>query len=167
MAPALPEQGYRPEKQVHTETTPWRAPRPLSIGRGTRSGTRAIHRTENQDGSRRCGPKKKVHIVLRGFLDGYQYWREEQNNELGKRAQISKTNNPQWRISTIKRMWREVALVQAFVTRDQLPEVPYAKAPKNQSYLKSAFSVEEWVQIEKTARIYWIEGKSRYDEGEI
>ena len=64
-------------------------------------------------------------------------------------------------------MWREVALVQAFVTRDQLPEVPYAKAPKNQSYLKSAFSVEEWVQIEKTARLYWIESKSRYDEGEI
>ena len=66
--------------------------------------------------------------------------------------------------STIKRMWKEVALAEGFITRDQLPEIPYAKSPKDQSYRRSSFSVEEWVQLEKAARTYWVEGKTRYDE---
>lgn len=31
----------------------------------------------------------------------------------------------------MKRMWREVAGSQGLVTRDQLPEIPYAKAGKD------------------------------------
>ena len=70
--------------------------------------------------------------------------------------------------STIKRMWKKVALAEGFITRDQLPEIPYAKSPKNQSYRPSSINVEEWVQLEKAARSYWIEGKSRYDnEGNL
>ena len=113
----------------------------------------------------RGGPKKKVHLVRRGFLDGYQYWREEQTDELDKQGhKLPRPTTLNGEFSTIKRMWREVALAQGFITRDQLPEVPYAKAPKDQSYRRSAFSVEEWVQMEKAARLYWTEGKSRYDE---
>jgi hypothetical protein len=66
--------------------------------------------------------------------------------------------------SPIKRMWREVALAKGFITRDQLPEIPYAKAGKDQSFRRSALSAEEWTKLERTARLYWIEGKSRYDE---
>jgi len=55
-------------------------------------------------------------------------------------------------------------MAQGFVTRDQLPEIPYAKAGKDQSYRRSALTADEWVQLERSARLYWIEGKSRYDE---
>ena len=55
-------------------------------------------------------------------------------------------------------------LAEGFITRDQFPETPYAKGPKDQTYRRSSFDVEEWMQLEKAARTYWIEGKSRYDE---
>lgn len=61
-------------------------------------------------------------------------------------------------------MWREIALAQGFITREQLPDIPYAKASKDQSFRRSAFNAEEWRQLERTARTYWIEGKSRYDK---
>lgn len=44
-------------------------------------------------------------------------------------------------------MWREVALAQGFITREQLPEIPYAKAGKDQSFRRSSFSAEEWTQL--------------------
>ena len=61
-------------------------------------------------------------------------------------------------------MWKEVALTEGFITREQSHEIPYTKSPKDQSYRRSSFSVEEWVQLEKAARTYWIEGKTRYDK---
>ena len=113
----------------------------------------------------RGGPKKQVHLVRRGFLDAYQHWREEQTNAMdkqGRKLPRSTTLNGEY--STIKRMWKEVALAEGFITRDQFPETPYAKGPKDQSYRRSSFDVEEWMQLEKAARTYWIEGKTRYDE---
>ena len=68
---------------------------------------------------------------------------------------------------TIRRMFREVALAQGFVTRNQLPAIPNAKVHKDQSFRRSAFSAEEWIQLEKTARLYWTEGLTRFSkEGE-
>ena len=61
-------------------------------------------------------------------------------------------------------MWKEVALTEGFITREQSHEIPYTKSPKDQSYRRSSFSVEEWVQLEKAARTYWIEGNTRYDK---
>ena len=113
----------------------------------------------------RGGPKKQVHLVRRGFLDAYQHWREEQTSAMDKQGRkLPRPTTLNGEYSTIKRMWKEVALAEGFITRDQLPEIPYAKSPKDQSYRRSSFSVEEWVQLEKAARTYWIEGKSRYDE---
>jgi len=113
----------------------------------------------------RGGGTKQVHLARRGFLDGYQHWREETTNELDKQGRkLPRPTTLNGEFSTIKRMWREVALAQGFVTRDQLPEIPYAKAGKDQSYRRSALTADEWVQLERSARLYWIEGKSRYDE---
>ena len=61
-------------------------------------------------------------------------------------------------------MLKEVALTQGFITQDRSPEIPYAKSPKNQTYRRSSFKVEEWVQLEKAAKTYWIQWKSRYVE---
>ena len=103
--------------------------------------------------------------MRRGFLDGYQHWRVEKTNELDKQGhRLPRPTTLNGEFSTIKRMWREVALAQGFITRDQLPEIPYAKAGKDQSFRRSSLSAEEWTQLERTARLYWIEGKSRYDE---
>ena len=37
----------------------------------------------NDCGDGRVGSTKEVHLVRRGFVDGYQHWREETSNELG------------------------------------------------------------------------------------
>jgi integrase len=103
--------------------------------------------------------------VRRGFLNGYQHWREETTNEVDKKGQkLPRPTTLNGEFSTIKRMWREVALAPGFITRDQLPEIPYAKTGKDQSFRRSSLSAEEWTQLERSARLYWIEGKSRYDE---
>ena len=102
--------------------------------------------------------------MRRGFLDGYQHWREEQTSAMDKQGRkLPRPTTLNGEYSTIKRMWKDVALAEGFITRDQLPEIPYAKSPKDQSCRRSSFSVEECVQLDKTARTYWIEGKSRYD----
>lgn len=59
-------------------------------------------------------------------------------------------------------MFREVALEQGFFTRNQLPDIPKAKVSKDQSFRRSAFSAEEWIQLEKTACLYWTEGQTGF-----
>ena len=61
-------------------------------------------------------------------------------------------------------MFREVALEQGFFTRNQLPDIPKAKVSKDQSFRRSAFSAEEWIQLEKTSRLYWKEGLTRFSK---
>ena len=110
------------------------------------------------------GGKKQVHLARRRFLDGYQHWREETTNTTDKRGlKLPRPTTLNGKFSTIIRMRREVAPTQGFITCDQLPEIPYAKAAKDQPYRRSSLSTEEWTQLERTSRLYWIEDKSRYD----
>ena len=104
--------------------------------------------------------------MCRGFLDAY----EEQTSAVDKQGRkLPRPTTLNSEYSTIKRMWKEVALTEGFIAQDQLHEIRYAKSRKDQSYRRSSFSVEECVQLEKKAvRTYWIEGKSRYDgEGNL
>lgn len=113
----------------------------------------------------RGSSSKHDHLVRRGFLDSYQHWREEKTNELDRRGQkLPRPTTLNGEFSTIKRIWREATLALGFITREQLLEIPYTKAGKDQSFRRSSCSAEEWIQVERTARLYWIEGKSRYDE---
>ena len=109
-----------------------------------------------------CGSAKQVHLFRRTYLDTYQQWRQETTNAVDKAGRVlPRPTTLNGEFSTIRRMFREVALAQGFITRDQLPEIPTAKVPKDQSFRRSAFSGEEWIQLEKTARLYWTEGLTR------
>lgn len=120
--------------------------------------------------SRKNGPgaRKQVHLLRRSFLETYQRWREDTtdtNDKQGRKLPRPTTLNAEF--STIRRMFREVPLRHGYITGEQMPEIPSAKVPKDKSLRRSSLSEEEWIQLEKTSRLYWTQGISRYsDTGE-
>ena len=111
------------------------------------------------------GSSKQVHLLRRTALDAYQHWREEKNSALDKAGRkLPRPTTLNGEFSTIRRMFKEIALTQGYITREQLPEIPTAKVPKDQSFRRSALTSQEWVQLEKAARLYWTQGNSRYDD---
>ena len=115
-----------------------------------------------------CGAGKQVHLFRRSYLETYQQLRQETTNAVGKAGRVlPRPTTLNGEFSTIRRMFREMALAQGFITRDQLPDIPNAKVPKDQSFRRTAFSAEGLIQLEKTARLYWTEGLNRFSkEGE-
>ena len=112
-----------------------------------------------------CGSAKQVHLFRRSYLETYQQWRQETTDAVDKQGRIlPRPTTLNGEFSTIRRMFREVALAQGFINRDQLPDIPNAKVPKDQSFRRSALSADEWVQLEKTARLYWTEGLTRFSK---
>ena len=64
----------------------------------------------------RGGPKKQVHLARRGFLDAYQHWREEQTSAMDKHSKkLPRSTTLNGEYSTIKSMWKEVALPEGFI----------------------------------------------------
>ena len=112
-----------------------------------------------------CGAGKQVHLFRRSYLETYQSWRQETTDAVDKAGRVlPRPTTLNGEFSTIRRMFREVALAKGFITRDQLPDIPNAKVPKDQSFRRSAFSAEEWIQLEKTSRLYWKEGLTRFSK---
>ena len=112
-----------------------------------------------------CGAGKQVHLFRRSYLDTYQQWRQDTTNAVDKAGRVlPRPTTLNGEFSTINRVFREVALAQGFITRDQMPDIPKAKVPKAQSFRRSAFSAEEWIQLEKTSRLYWTEGLTRFSK---
>lgn len=114
---------------------------------------------------RKSGPgaSKQVHLLRRSFLETYQRWREDttdKNDKQGRKFPRPTTLNAEF--STIRRMFKEVPLRHGYITGDQMPEIPSAKVPKDKSLRRSSLSEEEWIQLEKTSRLYWTKGISRY-----
>ena len=94
-------------------------------------------------------------MFRRSYLETYQQWRQETTNAVDKAGRVlPRPTTLNGEFSTIRRMFREVALAQGFITRGKLPDIPNAKVPKDQLFRRSAFSAEEWVQLEKTTRLY-------------
>ena len=120
--------------------------------------------------ARKNGPgrNKHVHLLRRSFLETYQLWREESTDAVDKAGRkLPRPTTVNAEFSTVRRIFREVALLRGFITKDQVPEIPKVKVPKGTSYRRSSLSEREWIQLEKTARLYWTEGLSRYsDSGE-
>ena len=116
-----------------------------------------------------CGYKltKAVHTVRRSFLDRYQSYRENTTNQKDKRGrQLPRPHTINGELSTIKRLFREIALAKGYITRDQLPETPKIKIGKLaiQDTRRQSFTADEWVKVERAARLYWTQGLSRYNK---
>ena len=110
---------------------------------------------------------KSVHTLNRSFLDQYQTYRENTTNQRDKRGrQLPRPHTLNGELSTIKRLFREIALAKRFITRDQMPDFPYIKTGRLavQDTRRQSFSPDEWVTLERCARHYYIKGLSRYNK---
>ena len=110
---------------------------------------------------------KSVHTLRRSFLDQYQTYRENTTNQKDKRGrQLPRPHTLNGELSTIKRLFREVALARGFITRDQMPDFPYARVGRLavQDTRRQSFTPDEWVKLERCARLYWSKGLSRYNK---
>ena len=114
---------------------------------------------------------KSVHTLRDSLLENYKIFREgttEQNDPQDKQLPRPQTINGE--LSTIKRAFMEIAVAQGFITKQQVPSLPYVRVGRQQiqDTRRQSFSPEEWIQVEKCARYYWTKGVSRYDkDGEL
>jgi integrase len=102
---------------------------------------------------------KKVHLFRRNAFLNYEIWRKERALEFEK--QIPKPTTINQELSTLRRMFSEVAVTNGFLTRDSVPEIPNIKLPKDKKHRRDDLTHKEWEEIEKCARYYWIKGNTR------
>ena len=106
--------------------------------------------------------EKPVHRLRRNTFLTYDVWRNERAKEVGKSPPRATTINQE--LSTLRRCFQEVAVANGFLTRDSTPEIPNIKLSKDKKHRRDDLTDKEWEIIEKTARLYWIKGNTRYDE---
>ena len=88
-----------------------------------------------------CGAGKQDHLFRRSYVEIYQSWRQETADVVDKAGRVlPRPTTLNGEFSTIRLMFREVALAKGFITRDQLPDISNAKVPKDQSFRRSSFS---------------------------
>jgi len=105
---------------------------------------------------------KPVHRFRRNTFLTYDVWRYARAKELGKSPPKPTTINQE--LSTVRRCFQEVAVANGFLTRDGIPEIPNIKLSKDKKHRRDDLTDKEWSTIERTARLYWIKGNTRYDE---
>ena len=105
--------------------------------------------------------EKPVHQIKRNTFLTYDMWRKERAKELGKTLPQATTINQE--LSTLRRCFQEVAVANGFLTRDTIPEIPNIKLSKDKKHRRDDLTDKEWESIERSARLYWIKGKTRKD----
>ena len=103
--------------------------------------------------------KKPVHRLRRNEFLNYEVWRKERAKEFGKDIPQQTTINQE--ISTLRRCFAEVAVSNGYLTRDSTPELPKIKLPKDKKHRRDDLSENEWLMLEKCARLYWCKGLTR------
>ena len=93
------------------------------------------------------------HTLRRGHLDTYELWRQEQTDALDKQGETAQPGTINNELSTIGRM-EEVALSKGFIDRGQLLISPQKSKGIKGSRIDALPSAQEWVQLEKSARLY-------------
>ena len=102
--------------------------------------------------------EKPVHKIRRNEFLNYETWRKERAKSLDKSIPQQSTINQE--LSTLRRCFQEVAVVNGFLTRDSVPEIPSIKLPKDKKHRRDDLTDKEWTQLEKCARYYWIKGNT-------
>ena len=102
---------------------------------------------------------KAVHTFRRNAFLNYEVWRKERALEFGKDIPKQTTINQE--MSTLRRCFNEVAVVNGYLTRDSVPEIPSIKLPKDKKHRRDDFSAKEWEELEKCCRYYWMKGNTR------
>ncbi len=106
---------------------------------------------------------KQVHTFKRNAFSNYEVWRKEQALRMDKKAPVQTTIMQE--LSMLKRAFKEIAVANGYVSEDSLPRIPKVKLPKDKSHRRDDLSNKEWEQLERSARGYWIKGRTRLLEG--
>ena len=100
-----------------------------------------------------------VHKIRRTKFDSYDIWRKEKAREYGKDTPIQQTIVSE--LSTIGRMFKEVAVRRGFLTLATMPEISWKRPSKRQVARRDDLTEKEWLQIESSSRYYFIKGRTR------
>lgn len=102
--------------------------------------------------------ERQVHRLRKNEFLGYETWRKERCKEMNKSVPKQTTINQE--LSTLRRCFKEVAVMNGFLTRDSTPEIPKIKLPKDRKHRRDDLTDKEWEQLERCARHYWIKGNT-------
>jgi integrase len=65
-------------------------------------------------------------------------------------------------------MYEEVAVQEGYLNKDSVPTLKSVKLAKDKKHRRDDLTVDEWKELERSARLYWSEGRTRWNEqGEI
>ena len=104
--------------------------------------------------------KIMIHKMRRNTFTSYEIWRINKAREYGKDTPQPATINSE--LSTLGRLFRDVAVVQGFLTEATMPIIPkMKKRDKDNKPRRDDLTEKEWLEIEKVSRLYFIKGKSR------
>ena len=101
-----------------------------------------------------------LHRIRRNAFDNYEVWRIEQARLYGKTDPTQQTIISE--VGTIRRMFEEVAVARGYLSRATMPEITYAKKRRKRHIdRRDEFTEKEWLELEKTSRLYFIKGETR------
>ena len=104
--------------------------------------------------------KMPIHRVRRNAFDNYEVWRIEQARLYGKKDPIQKTIISE--LGTIRRMFEEVAVARGYLSRATMPEITIKKTSRKRvDNRRDDLTEQEWLQLERSARLYFIRGRTR------
>jgi hypothetical protein len=105
---------------------------------------------------------RPIHKIPRNFFANYETWRKEAARQEGKEIPRQTTINAE--ISTFRRMYEEVAVQEGFLSKDSIPTLKSVRLAKDKKHRRDDLTPDEWQELERSARLYWREGRTRWSE---
>ena len=103
--------------------------------------------------------KRPVHKFKRNYFLNYESWRKQRAKDFGK--EIPKQTTISHEVSTLRRLFKEIGETEGYINRDNIPDFPSIRLPKDKSHRRDDFTEKEWLELERCARLYYIKGKTR------
>ena len=102
--------------------------------------------------------KKQIYKIRRNAFDSYAVWRVEQARLYGKKDPIISTINSE--LGTIRRAFKSIGVGRGYLTTATMPDIKFTRRTKKVK-VRDDFSDEEWLEFERSARLYFIKGRTR------